>query len=134
VEILQNKWPEVQVDKHDLTLCAHAMYGFTDFAAFVRSIKAVTRRICVLILRAPIPEDLLSIAAMNIWGQPYDSPNFQVAYNALLQMGIFPNVIMENTGLWDPWISASLKEACAEAKRRLNLPEKSQYDDFLNDL
>jgi len=134
VEIVQQKWPEAQVRQHDLTLCSHAMYGFADFTAFVRSIEAITRRLCVLLLRSPIPGDLLSKAAMHIWGQPYDSPNFQVAYNALLQMGIFPNVIMENTGLWDPWTSASLDEAFAEAKRRLRLPHKSEHDDFLHDL
>jgi 2-polyprenyl-3-methyl-5-hydroxy-6-metoxy-1,4-benzoquinol methylase len=134
VEILQGRWPETQAHRHDLTLCAHAMYGFADFAGFVQSLEAVTRHICVLILRAPIPEDLLSVAAMRIWGQPYDSPDFQVAYNALLQMGIFPNVIMENSGLWDPWVSPSMEEALAEIKRKLNLPEACEHDGFLRDL
>ncbi len=134
VEIVQQKWPEAQVDKADLTLCSHAMYGFTDFAAFVRSIEAITRHICVLILRAPVPEDLLSMAAMRIWGHPYDSPDFQVAYNALLQMGLFPNVIMEDTGLWDPWSSPSMEEALAEAKRKLGLTEDRGHDAYLHDL
>jgi len=134
VKVISEKWPEAQVSKHDLTLCANAMYGFADFAAFVRSIQKVTRRLCVLIMRAPVPKDLMSIAAMKIWGQPYDSPDFQVAYNALLQMGIFANVIMEDTGLWDPWTSSSLEEALAEVKRRLNLPQKSEHDGFLRKL
>jgi SAM-dependent methyltransferase len=134
VEIIQKKWPEAEVNKHDLTLCAHAMYGFPDFAKLARSIEAVTRRICVLVMRSPTPDDLLCTAALHIWGQPYDSPNFQVAYNALLQMGIFPNVLMEDTGLWDPWSSASLDEAFAEAKRRLGLQEDHRYDDFLHNL
>jgi 2-polyprenyl-3-methyl-5-hydroxy-6-metoxy-1,4-benzoquinol methylase len=134
VEIVQEKWPEARVEKHDLTLCAHAMYGFPDFAKFIRSIEAVTRHLCVLIMRAPIPGDLLSIAAIRIWGHPYDSPDFQVAYNALLQMGIFPNVLMENTGLWDPWVSPSMDEALVEAKRKLGLSKKSEHDPFLQDL
>jgi SAM-dependent methyltransferase len=134
VEIVQQKWPEAQVDKYDLTLCSHAMYGFPDFAAFVRSIESITRHICVLIMRAPVPEDLLSRAAMHIWGQPYDSPDYQVGFNALLQMGIFPNVLMEDTGLWDPWASPSMEEAFAEAKRKLNLPVESEHDEYLQDL
>lgn len=134
VEIVQQQWPEAPVEQHDLTLCSHAMYGFTDFAGFVRSIEAVTRHMCVLILRAPVPQDLLSIAAMRIWGHPYDSPDFQVAYNALLQMGIFPNVLMEDTGLWDPWSSATIGEALAEAKRKLGLPGQSEQDAYLHDL
>ncbi len=134
VEIIQQKWPEAAVGKHDLTLCSHAMYGFADFAAFVRSIEAVTRHLCVLIMRAPIPGDLMSTASLQIWGHPYDSPDFQVAYNALLQMGIFPNVLMEDTGLWDPWISPSMEEALAEAKRKLNLINTAEHDAFLRDL
>ena len=134
VTIVQGSWPETKVEKHDLTLCSHAMYGFADFAGFVRSLEAVTRSLCVLIMRAPVPEDLLSTAARHIWGQPFDSPDFQVAYNALLQMGIFANVLMEDTGLWDPWISPSLEEAFAEAKRKLNLCNNNQHDAYLRDL
>jgi hypothetical protein len=57
-----------------------------------------------------------------------------VAYNALLQMGIFPNVFMEDTGLWDPWTSEGVKEAVAEAKGRLGLNDNSRYDGYLYDL
>jgi precorrin-6B methylase 2 len=134
VEIVQGKWPETKVEKHDLTICSHAMYGFPDFAALVRSIEAATREICVLVMRAPIPEDLLSAAARYIWGQPYDSPDFQVAYNALLQMGIFANVLMEDSGLWDPWTSSNMEEAFADIKRKLNLLDTNDYDDYLHEL
>jgi cyclopropane fatty-acyl-phospholipid synthase-like methyltransferase len=134
VRVLQQRWPEAQVEKHDLTLCSHAMYGFADFAAFVHSLEAVTRRMCVLIMRSPTPDDVLSNAALHIWGQPFDSPNTQIAYNALLQMGIFPNILMENTGLWDPWTSADMEEAFGEAKRRLDLQNTTEHDDYLRDL
>ncbi len=134
VEVVSGKWPDVQVDVHDLTLCAHAMYGFPDLAALVRSIEAVTRRMCVLVMRAPILDSLMGRAAMRAWGQPYDSPDFQVAYNALLQMGIFANVLMESSGLWDPWRSASLEAAFAELKRKLNASETTEHDAFLWDL
>jgi precorrin-6B methylase 2 len=134
VEIVSGKWPDVQVDAHDLTLCAHAMYGFPDLSAFVRSIEAVTRRMCVLVMRAPILDSLMGRAAERIWGQPYDSPDFQVAYNALLQMGVFANVLMESSGLWDPWRSANFDEAFAEMKRRFNVSATTEHDAFLWDL
>jgi hypothetical protein len=73
-------------------------------------------------------------AAMRIWGHPHDSPNFQVAYNVLMQMGICANVLMENSGLWDPWTSASFEAALDEVKRRFGLGPVSEYDDFLTDL
>ncbi|MBN2321458.1 MAG: class I SAM-dependent methyltransferase [Acidobacteria bacterium] len=134
VETIEAEWPDIRVDKHDLVLCSHAMYGFADFEAFIGSIETVSRHLCILIIRAPDPKDLMSIAAMHIWGQPYDSPDYQVAFNALIQLGIFPNVLMDDTGLWDPWASPNMEEALTEAKRRLRLPEKSEHDDYLRDL
>ncbi len=134
IDVLESKWPDAQVKKHDLVLCSQAMFGFADFAGFIHSVESVTRKLCVLIMRSPSPTDLLCAATGHIYGQPYDSPNFQVGYNALLQMDIFPNVQMENTGLWDPWISQNLDEAFGEAKSRLGLQGETRYDDYLQDL
>lgn len=134
VDIVPEKWPDPKLDKHDLAFCSHAMYGFVDFEMFIRSVEAVTRRMCIMLMRAPTPDDLLSIASVHIWGHPYDSPDFQVAYNALLQMGIFANVLMEDSGLWEPWTHPTIEEALTEAKRKLGLPETSKYDEFLKDL
>jgi len=134
VVVVAGKWPDVQVPPHDLVFCAHAMYGLRDFAAFVRSVEAVARNLVVLLMRAPTPDGLMGQVARRVWDQPYDSPNFQMAYNALLQMGIFPHVHMEDTGLWRPWTSPSLEGAFAEVKRKLALPYPSEHDDFLRDL
>lgn len=134
VDIVQQKWPEAEVEPHDFSLCSHAMYGCPDFPAFVWRMVEVTSRMCFLLMRAPIKDGVMAEAAMRVWGQPYDSANFQVAYNAMLQMGLFPNVLMEDTGLWDPWTSASFDEALAEVKQRLCLGQDSEHDEFLADL
>ena len=71
-----------------------------------------------------------------MWGHPYDSPNFQVAYNVMLHMGLFPNVLMEDSGLWDARTNDSLEQALADVKRRLGLlnVEPTERDAFLQDL
>jgi 2-polyprenyl-3-methyl-5-hydroxy-6-metoxy-1,4-benzoquinol methylase len=134
VEIIQGKWPEVKVAPHDYSICAHAMYGYPDLPAFVRAMTAVTRRTCFMVLRVPVAGSLMAQAAERIWGQPYDSPNFQVAYNVLLQMGIYAHVLIEDTGLWKPWTNASLEEALDDIKRRFGLDEESEHDEFLRQL
>ncbi|NLF00799.1 MAG: class I SAM-dependent methyltransferase [Anaerolineales bacterium] len=134
VTIIQGAWPAAEVEPHDFSLCSHAMYGVADFPAFIRRMEAVTRRTCFLLLRAPTPDGVMAEAAMHVWKQPYDSPNFQVAYNALLQIGIFPHVLMEDTGLWEPWTHASLDDALADVKQRFGLVDRSEHDDFLRDL
>jgi SAM-dependent methyltransferase len=133
VTVVPRPWPDGAVGPHDVTLCAHAMYGAADFAGFVRGLERVTRRHVFLLLRAPDPDGVMAEATRRVRGHPHDSPNFQVGYNALLELGIFPDVVME-AGLWEPWSHASLEEALAEVKRRLGLPAPSEHDAFLADL
>ncbi len=134
VEIVAGSWPDVQMTPHSFSFCSHGMYGSPDLPAFIRSMEQVTRRTCFLILRAPVPDGIMAQAALRIWGHPYDSPNFQVCYNALLQMGIFANVLMADAGLWSPWKNSTLEEALVEIKRRFGLAGPSEHDEFLADL
>jgi SAM-dependent methyltransferase len=134
VSIVQGSWPDVPVEPHDFSLCSHAMYAYPDLAAFVLRMAACTRRMCFLLLRAPSLDGVRSEAARHIWGQPQDSPNFTIAYNVLLQAGIFANVLMENTGLWKPRTSASLEEALSSMRRFLGLDESGEHDEYLMEL
>jgi SAM-dependent methyltransferase len=134
VQIVQGSWPGVEVPAHDYALCSHAMYGYPDLPAFVGRMIEVTRHSCFLVMRAPLAGGIMAEAAARVWGQPYDSPNLQVGYNALLQMGLLPSILMEDTDPWSPWTHSSLAEALAEVKRRLALPEQSDHDEFLVDL
>ena len=127
VDVVQGAWPDVTVEPHDFTLCSHAMYGCPDLPGFVRASSRCTRpRLLPGDARARRRTGSWREAARRVWGHPHDSPNFQVAYNALLQMGIFPDVLMEDTGPWDPWTSASLEEALAEVRRRFGLAERER--------
>ena len=134
VRVIEGTWPHVQIEPHDFSFCSHGMYASADFPAFIQSMAQATRRACFLLIRATAPDGIMAEAAMHIWGHPYDSPNFQVAYNALLQMGIFPNVLMANTGWWEPWTSPSLEAALIEIKRRFGSSQINTHDDFLMDL
>lgn len=134
VDVVQAAWPDVSIEPHDMTLCSHAMYGFADFARFIQSIQSITRHTCVLLLRAPAMDGVMAEAAMHIWGHPFDSPNYQIAISALMQMGLFPNVLMEEPISWEPWVNNSLDDALADIKRRLGLSENVEHDGFLSEL
>ena len=134
VTIIEGGWPEVDVAPHDVAFCSHALYGVADFATAVQRMVTVARRRCYLLLRIVTPDSVMAQAAQHIWGQPYDSPNFQVAYNALLQTGIFANVLLEDSGFWRPWTHDSLEEALDDVKWRFNLVEDDTHDTFLRDL
>ena len=134
VTVVQGTWPETEVEPHDVSLCSHAMYGTPDLPAFIRSMVRATRRTCFLLMRAPTADGIMAEAARHVWGHPHDSANFHVAYNVLLQMGICANVLMEDTGLWDPWSSPSLDAALADLKERFGLGASTEHDAFLADL
>lgn len=134
VEVLQASWPEATVEDHDFCFCSHAMYDSPDFPAFVRRMEAVSRKGCLLLLRAPAPDGVMAELAREIWGQPHDSPNFQVAYNCLFQMGILPNVLVEDSGPWKTWSHGSLEEAFLEVKGRLGILEDPRHDTFIREV
>lgn len=134
VTVLQGAWPDVAVAKHDFTLCSHAMYGCADFQGFIEGMVAATQRTCFLLFRIPRPDGLLAAAARHIWGQPHDSPNFQVAYNALLQMGLYPNVLIEESAGWEPRRYPSQAEALKYIKHHFALDEDDTHDAFLKEL
>ena len=134
VQIVQEAWPEAVVEEHDFSLCSHAMYGCPDITAFFHRMDAVTRQTCILLMRVTTHDGVMAEIARHIWGQPHDSPNFHVGYNALLQMGIYPNVLMEDRGLWDPWTNATLEEAMEEVKHKLGIEDSSAHDDYLFEL
>lgn len=134
VKVIREPWPDACVGLCDYSLCSHAMYGYPDFRRFIGRMEEVTKKSCFLLLRVPARDGVMAEAAMRVWGHPHDSPNFNIAYNALLQMGICPNVLMEDTGLWEPWTNESIEEALADVKRKLGLPEESVHDGFIHEL
>ena len=134
VTVVQGSWPTISVEPHDFSLCSHAMYDCPDLASFVRQMEACTKRLCFLLLRAPVLHGIRAEAARHIWGQPLDSPNFTIAYNILIHAGIYANVLMENTGLWKQRTSSSLEDALSKLKRSFGLSESSEHDEYLRGL
>jgi hypothetical protein len=127
--IIQGSWPETQVDPHDVILCSHAVYGVPELAPFVRRMVEAARRTCLLVLKSPVRDGVMAEASRRVWGHPFDSPSFDVAYNVLLEMGICANVLVDPV-LWEPWAHSSLEEALSEAKRRLRV-RGTEHDDYL---
>ena len=134
VSIVQGAWPNVAVEPHDFSLCSHAMYGCPDLTTFIQGMEKHTRKTCFLLLRAPDRDCVQAEAAQHLWGHPFDSPNFTIAYNILIQMGIYANVLMENTGYWKPRVSRDFDAALERLKREMCLAGVDEHDQFLLDL
>lgn len=131
VRIIEGWWPEVDVDPHDVSLCAHAMYWSADLEAFVGRMVACTRRTCILIVRAHDPGGILAEASLRLFGSAIDGPNLVVASNVLHQMGIRAQVLMERGGAREPRQSSTLEEALGRVKRHLGLCDATEHDGYL---
>jgi len=131
VELIKGNWPGIDIDRHDYSLASHSMYAETDIKSFIEKMKSISRKGCFVVSRVLFADTIMARAAQRILGQPYDSPCFQVLYNVLLQMGIYPNVLMETGKTWKSWSNDSLEEALDEAKNRLGVRDSDQYDDYL---
>jgi ubiquinone/menaquinone biosynthesis C-methylase UbiE len=134
IRIVEGDWLEAGVGAHDFSLCAHAMYGAADLQFFVGKMHALTRRTCFMIIRVIPPQGVLAEAARHVLGNMHYRPHFSALYNALLQMGLCPSVLMEDTGLHFPWVSASLEEAVEKMKYHLRVEGETQHDRYLSDL
>jgi len=134
VDIVEEYWPGASVGMHDFSLCSHAMYGTPDLPAFVHRMVEVTSETCFLLMRATVMDSVMAVAARRVLGHPYDSPSFTVAYNVLIEMGIYANVLMESSGTRKTWSHKSLEEALEDVKLRLNITGSTAHDDFLKDL
>ncbi len=134
VEILDGSWPLKEVESHDFTLASHSVYGCEDLPGFINAMTKATRCTCFMLLRAPDHDGLMATAANRIWGHPYDSPNFQVAFNAMIQMGMFPNVLMEEKGMWPGWTSRNFDDAFERIGSRFAVERGSEHGEFLMDL
>jgi SAM-dependent methyltransferase len=130
VDIVPGSWPDVHVETHDYSLAAHSVYGCADLPRFVERMVALTRHTCFLVLHLPVAGSVMAEAATHLWGHPLDSPNFTVAYNVLLQMGLAPNVLVRRQPS-GPRTSATLDEALARMKRHFGLTATDEFDAYL---
>lgn len=111
------------------------MYAAADLAGFVDRMRQTARRECVLVVRAPSRDGLLADAARIAWGHPHFAPDFTVAYNILLDMGLHPDVAVERFARREADPSPSSAAALEEVKRRLGLdPGGGLHDEALADL
>lgn len=134
IEIVAEKWPQANPPMHDYVFCSHAMYECADFPKFVQKMMDCATKMCFLLIRAPSLDGLITEACQHIWNQPHDSPNFTIAYNILLQMGISANVRFEESDRQHFIACDSPEDALQEIKERMGLLGTNQHDDYLCDL
>ena len=131
IQLLEDRWDDAEVERHDVVFCSHAMYTSLDLPGFVRKMERSARDACFLVMRAPSHDGVMRELSQHIYGQPHDSPNFVVGYNVLYDMGIYANVLMEN--FVRTWTNDSLEDAVERARRHLRLGDSTAHDDMIRE-
>lgn len=131
VDIISQTWEDAIPSMHDIVLCAHGMYGSPDLAAFVGKMERFSRKRCYLALRLPPADGIMAELSLKIHGCRHDSPNAVIAYNALYDMGIHANVLVDNEMVY--WVDTTLEDAFKRAKRHLRLEtSETTHDKLIN--
>lgn len=132
VEVHSGTWPEEQAGRHDHVLAVHSCYGTTDLPGFIAAMTASARRTCYLGITFPIPTSAVTQAAIGLWGSRWGRPDFVVAYNVMLEMGLMPNVWVDE-GSEQVHSVVPLDEALVKAKRLLGLGASDLHDPYLRE-
>jgi FkbM family methyltransferase len=125
-------WEDAEVSISDLVVCFHAIYMSADFAAFIRKMEAHAKRACFLGVRCFTIDGVIQELSAKIRGVRHDSPNFIVAYNALYQMGIYANILMEE--FHQTWTDPTFESAFDRAKRHLGLQGNQDNDELIRNV
>ncbi|MBI4188710.1 MAG: class I SAM-dependent methyltransferase [Chloroflexi bacterium] len=129
IQIVAATWQEAAVEPHDVVICAHAMNASPEFAGFVHKMENHARERCYIALHIPPHDGIINELCLAISGRRYDSPNAIVAYNALYELGIYANVLVEEgIALWE---NDTIDEAFARAKRHLRLESSTAHDELI---
>ncbi len=132
LSVIQGRWEDTEVEPHDVALCSHSMYTSPDLAGFIQKMQRTAKRLCVLLLRVPSHDGVIGKLSQMVYGQWHDSPNFVIAYNILLEMGIYANVLMEPRVVRH-WVDDTLEQAFDRAKKHLYLEDSSEHDTFIRE-
>ncbi len=132
VIILPEIWEKAEPGRHDICVCAHAMYNSPDLASFVRKMETQAEKLCALSIRIPPADGVMAELAEVIYGRRHDSPDAIIAFNALYSLGISTNVLIE-PGILN-WVNRDMAEAFIRAKRHLRLEKNSQFDDIIRNV
>ncbi len=124
-------WEDANIGMYDFVISFHAIYMSADFATFIRKMEAHAKRRCYLGLRHFPIDGIIQELAIKIHGTRHDSPNFIIGYNALYQMGIYANVVIEDAR--HSWIDEIPETAFNRAKRHLHLENNRDYDSLIRE-
>jgi SAM-dependent methyltransferase len=129
IRIVSTTWENAaDIKPHDVAVCAHGIYTSPDFFDYISKMEIMAIKQCYLELRFPPSDGIIGELSKQINGVFHDSPNAIVAYNALYEMGIYPNMMIEETIC--NWKDNSLEDALARAKFHLGL-DGSGYDSMI---
>jgi len=131
VNILPRSWEDATPSIHDITFCAHGMYGSPDLASFVRKMECSARKRCYLALRLLPADGIMAELSMKIYGCRHDNADAVIAYNALYSMGIYANMLVEKDMF--NWVNSTREDAFRRARKHLCLePSQSEYDELIH--
>jgi SAM-dependent methyltransferase len=95
VSVVRENWEEAKVQRVDVVLCAHVVYGVVDIASFVRKLDESAQRAVAIVVGTSAPLSRMS----PLWEaarkeKRVDLPALPELLPALWELGVYPDVRM----------------------------------------
>jgi SAM-dependent methyltransferase len=131
IDIINKTWEDADIGIYDFVISFHAIYMSADFESFIHKMEAHAKKRCYLGLRYFPIDGIIQELSSKLYNTRHDSPNFIIGYNALYQMGIYANVIIEET--WHRWTDETIETALNRAKHHLHLENDRTFDNLVRE-
>lgn len=134
LSVVNAPWESAQVERADVVLSAHVLYGVHDIGPFVRKLEAHARRLVALLLYTDAPQSHLALAwAMAQGEERVTLPGMLDLMGVQWEMGIYPDLEMLQVS--GPRAYRDREAAVADLRRRLYiLPGTAQETRLLKGL
>ena len=95
VTVVQELWENADVERADIVLSAHSVYGVVEAGPFIRKLEASARQKVIVVALTEQPQSQLSPFWNPIYGEErIDLPALRELMNVLWELEIFPSLQM----------------------------------------
>jgi SAM-dependent methyltransferase len=134
ISLLNTSWQDAPTDLNaDIVVCSHVLYPIWDVDSFIAKLRAATKHVCYIYMRAIHFDTATSPLWKHFHGESrYPAPSYIYALDVLFEMGLYADVeIVQMPGIIR---YPSLDEATGELLEQLILPDDTQTKSELRSL
>jgi FkbM family methyltransferase len=134
VTVVPAAWPDAEVEPADVVICSHVVYFVADIEAFMRRLRAATRRVATVVVRYQQRELPTLELFQRIWGEPRClEPTFADLYGVACQLHLWAHASPVPFSGGQPLGFSSLEQAVNAVRADLLNPQGPEAERIIRE-